>query len=79
MGIRLEPHSTIYRFSVPANPGIASRRTTVMGLNPLAGVVNQVTGGGGAGGGDVMGQEYVPAYVDVERFINCLSPIFPSW
>lgn len=42
-----------------------------MGLNPLAGVVNQVTGGSG----NTMGQEYVPAYVDVERFINCLSPL----
>lgn len=63
MGIRLEPHSTTYRFSVPANPGIASRRTT-MDQNPL-----------GPSGNNIMaGQEYVPAYVDVERFINCLSP-----
>lgn len=75
MGIRLEPHSTTYRFSVPANPGIASRRTVIQ--NPLASVVNQslsAGGGGGGGGGNMMGQEYVPAYVDVERFINCLSP-----
>lgn len=68
MGIRLEPHSTTYRFSVPANPGIASRRT-VMNQSLLAGVVNQ------SASGNVMGQEYVPAYVDVERFINCLSPL----
>ncbi|RAO67344.1 uncharacterized protein BHQ10_003356 [Talaromyces amestolkiae] len=65
MGIRLEPHSTTYRFSVPANPGIASRKT-VMGQNPLAGIVNQ------SAGGNMMGQEYVPAYVDIERFINSL-------
>ncbi|KAI7970289.1 hypothetical protein EIK77_000291 [Talaromyces pinophilus] len=68
MGIRLKPHSTTYRFSVPANPAIASRRT-VMNQSLLAGVVNQ------SASGNVMGQEYVPAYVDVERFINCLSPL----
>lgn len=68
MGIRLEPHSTTYRFSVPANPGVASRRT-VMGHNPLAGIVYQ------SAGENMTGQEYVPAYVDVERFINCLSPL----
>lgn len=70
MGILLEPHSTTYRFSVPANPGIASRRT-MMNQNPLAGVVNQNAGG------NMVGQEYVPAYVDVERFINCSSPLSP--
>jgi hypothetical protein len=71
MGIRLEPHSTTYRFSVPANPGIASRRT-MMNQNPLAVVVNQ------SAGGNMVGQEYVPAYVDVERFINCSSSPYPS-
>lgn len=47
-----------------------------MNQNPLAGVVNPSVGSGAS---KMMGgeQEYVPAYVDVERFINCLSSPTP--
>lgn len=71
MGIKLEPHLTTYRFLVPANPSIASKRT-VMNEDLLAGVFNQ------SADGNMLGQDYVPAYVDVDMFISGLSSFITS-
>lgn len=58
MGINLEAHTSYYRFSLPANPNVASRsiNTSMPQAAP-------------APAADA--QEYIPAVVDVDRFLDC--------
>ncbi|OKL58403.1 hypothetical protein UA08_06087 [Talaromyces atroroseus] len=58
MGINLEAHSTNHRFLLPANPDVASKV-----------VATSRAMGGSAQGVNL--QDYVPAVVNVDRFMDC--------